>query len=149
MEDRADGSRWVANFARTGTMVLSTQRNDDAFAVHAHYRLVRSQSVGMARAKLHGRSGKGLWLYRRSRSPGTCACCVARRQENQRLERFPLESALKRARSLPGNCSSVQDRPKLNNAFAHRRLNFTRSGSHNDLLSYSTPKSAIAPSFPE
>ena len=37
VENRADGSHWVANFARAGAVVLSTQRDDDAFGVYAQY----------------------------------------------------------------------------------------------------------------
>src|SRR5215467_11338682 len=35
VEDRVDGFQWFANLTRAGAMVLSTQRNNDAFAVHA------------------------------------------------------------------------------------------------------------------
>src|SRR5205823_13113791 len=41
---------WSADFARTGSVVLSAKRNDDAFAVHAEDGLVRSDFAGMAGA---------------------------------------------------------------------------------------------------
>jgi len=31
------GPQWFANFTRAGAMVLSAQRNDDAFGVHAQH----------------------------------------------------------------------------------------------------------------
>jgi hypothetical protein len=43
----------LPTFAGAGAMVLSAQRNDDAFAIHAQHRLVRSQLwPEVARAEL-------------------------------------------------------------------------------------------------
>src|SRR6266404_7938750 len=88
MENRADGSDWIAHFTRAGAMVLSPERNVDAFAVHAQHRLVRREFERMAGSKLRGRGRKRLRYQRRSRSAGAESCGTARREKGERLERL-------------------------------------------------------------
>src|SRR6266404_7705627 len=88
MENRADGSDWIAHFTRAGAMVLSPERNVDAFAVHAQHRLVRRESERMAGGKRRGRGRKRLRDQRRSRSAGAKSCGIARRETGERLERL-------------------------------------------------------------
>src|SRR3984893_2904928 len=88
VEDRADGPKGFADFARAGAMVLSAQRNDDALAFHVEYRLVRSKSAGVACSKLYCGSGQGFRRRRRSRSSRADARGAARRKESKRVGGF-------------------------------------------------------------
>src|ERR1700674_398237 len=74
LEDRADGRGGFPEIDRTSGVVLSPERNDDAFALHAEAGLVRAESPGMSRAQSRGRSRAGFWNNRRPRPDGARQC---------------------------------------------------------------------------
>ena len=86
MEDRVDGSDWFADFARTGAMVLSSQRNADALAVHAEHGLVRRESEGMAGAKCIAEAAKDFGVTDDRVRLALSLRGVARGKKGQRLE---------------------------------------------------------------